>query len=105
MTREPKERIQFNVRLDGQRPLLEAVKTYVDNHGLTMSEFVATALENALQTGIKPKANHLAIPNEQVAELSQEVSQHREHLADINQWLTSLDERLGKLRGRFVVLM
>ena len=100
MTREPKERIQFNVRLDGRRPLLEAIKTYVDNHGLTMSEFVAIALENALQTGIKLKANHLAISNEQVAELVQEVSQHRESIANINQWLTSLDERLGKLRRR-----
>ncbi len=100
MTREPKERIQFNVRLDGRRELLEAVKTYVDNHGLTMSEFVTTALENALQTGIKPKANHMAIANEQVAELVQEVSQHRDQLANINQWLTSLDERLGKLKVR-----
>ncbi len=100
MTREPKERIQFNVRLDGRRELLEAVKTYVDNHGLTMSEFVATALENALKTGIKPKTNQLAIPNEQVAELSQEVSQHRDQLANINQWLTRLDERLGKLKVR-----
>ena len=100
MTREPKERIQFNVRLDGRRELLSAVKTYVDNHGLTMSEFVAIALENALHTGIKPKNNHSAIPNEQVMELSQEVSQHSEQLANINQWLTRLDERLGKLKVR-----
>ncbi len=94
-----KERVQFNVRLDGRQDLVEAVKSYVANHGLTMSEFVTTALENALQTGIKPKANHLAIANEQVAELVQEVSQHRDQLASINQWLTRLDERLGKLRG------
>ena len=100
MTREPKERIQFNVRLDGRQDLLEAVKAYVANHGLTMSEFVATALENALQTGIKPKANHLAIANEEVAELSHEVSQHSEQLANINQWLTNLDQRLGKLKVR-----
>ena len=95
-----KDRIQFNVRLDGRQDLLEAVKAYVVNHGLTMSEFVATALENALEVGIKPRANQLAIPQEQVAELVQEVSQHRDELANINQWLTSLDDRLGKLKVR-----
>ena len=93
-----KERIQFNVRLDGRQDLLEAVKAYVANHGLTMSEFVATALENALQTGVKPKANQLAIPNEQVAKIESVVSQHDEQLTKVIQRLANVEERLVKLR-------
>ena len=65
-----------------------------------MSEFVATALENALLTGVKPRSNQMIIQNEQVADLEQEVSQHREELAKVNHWLTNIDERLGKLRVR-----
>ncbi len=64
---------------------------------MSMSDFVATALENALQTVVKPKYNQMVIPNEQVTELAQEVSQQRDQLASINQWLTNLDERLGNV--------
>ena len=98
-----KERIQFNVRLDGRQDLLEAVKAYVANHELTMSEFVVTALENALQTSIKPKANQLAIPNEQVAELGQLVSQHDEQLTTVIRRLANIEERLVKLRRQRTV--
>jgi len=105
MPKEPKERVQFNVRLDGRQELVEAIKTYVANHGITMSEFVATALENALLTGVKPKNNQESLMVNQETAREERIALLEEEIAKIIQnaslRLTQLEERLGKSRRGF----
>jgi hypothetical protein len=51
----PKERVQFNVRLDGRRELVETIRRRVGELKVSLNDFVASALDNALKNGLNPR--------------------------------------------------
>lgn len=82
-----KERVQFNVRLDGRGELVEAVRQRSAELKVALGDFVAMALEYALNNGLSP---HIEPPKmNAVEDILLEI-------AKANHRISILEERLGK---------
>jgi len=80
-----KERIQLNLRLDGRRELLDAVKAVAEAQDISINEFVIRSLK---ATTKKPELIHLQ--PEPLAVLLDTALENR---------VTAIEERLGKIEG------
>ena len=93
-----KERIQLNLRFDGHRELLDAVKTEAEAAGISVNAFVLRSLKIAVglpdtRQTFAPQAAE-AMP---AANLEAELAPMLEKL--LGSRLAGIEERLGKLRA------
>lgn len=58
----PQERIQLNLRLDGQRDFYEAIKTAADERGISINALVINALKKDLGWEIEEHTTASTIP-------------------------------------------
>ncbi len=114
-----KPRVQFSLRFDNYIDLLERVKQYCQANRLSLTEFTATALQNALEMGLdslpsqltshdkinyREQSSHDKInqleqsSRDKISELETKIAVLEENLVMASQRLESMDLRLGKLR-------
>lgn len=112
-----KPRVQFSLRFDNYVELLERVKEYCEINRMTLTEFTAAALENALETEIgsltSQLSSHDKITNleqssydiiknldlashDKIKELEAKIAAIEENLGMTTQRLENMDQRLGK---------
>ena len=58
----PQERIQLNLRLDGQRDFSSAIKTAAEERGISVNSFVLNAIKKDLGWEISEHTTASAIP-------------------------------------------
>ena len=94
-----KERIQLNLRFDGHRELLDAVKTEAEAAGISVNAFVLRSLKIAV--GQVPDTRQTFAPQAAeampAANLEAELAPMLEKL--LGSRLAGIEERLGKLRA------
>lgn len=88
-----RERVQLNLRLDGQKELYEAVKAEATRQNTSVNSFVINALKAALGWETENQANQVVNPN--VEAILDAVDSRLDEIIDkkVNERL----ERLGKL--------
>jgi hypothetical protein len=97
----PKERVQFNVRLDGRRELVDAVRGRIGELKVSLNDFVASALDNALKSGLNPR-NEDSTAQSKIQALETKLEGVILDVAKANQRIANL-ERLGELKGAGIV--
>ncbi len=105
-----KPRVQFSLRFDNYIDLLERVKEYCQANRLSLTEFTATALQNALEMGLSSlpiqltsndKINYLEqSSHDKINQLETKIAALEENLVMASQRLENMDQRLGKLNVR-----
>jgi hypothetical protein len=89
------DRVQLNLRLDGRRDLLEAIKEVAAAEGLSVNAWVVKTLEQAASNPTpKSKGTHPAPPLADIEPLLDTLLDKK-----LAAKLASFEERLGKLRA------
>jgi len=89
------DRVQLNLRLDGRRDLLEAIKEVAAAEGLSVNAWVVKTLEQAASNSIpKSEGTRPAPPVADIEPLLDTMLDNK-----LAAKLASFEERLGKLRA------